>query len=92
MSELRYINREFTIKPSELVLTSGMDGVFPKGLVIGSVGEVEVGGAGLFQTVEVKPAVDFSRLEEVLILSSAETERLPTEGTKTPSKDVVTPK
>lgn len=92
MSELRYINREFTIKPSELVLTSGMDGVFPKGLVIGSVGEVQVGGAGLFQTVEVKPAVDFTRLEEVLILSSVETERLPAEGTKTPGKEVVAPK
>jgi rod shape-determining protein MreC len=69
-SELRYINRDTVLKAGELVLTSGMDGVFPKGLVIGTVSDVEAGGGGLFQTVEVFPAVDFSRLEEVLILTS----------------------
>jgi rod shape-determining protein MreC len=79
MSELRYINREFSIKVGELVLTSGMDGVFPKGLVIGGVTEVQVGGSGLFQTVEVKPAVDFARLEEVLILTSTEQPKIQTE-------------
>lgn len=79
MSELRYINREFSIKVGELVLTSGMDGVFPKGLVIGAVTEVEIGGSGLFQTVEVKPAVDFARLEEVLILTNTEQPKIPAE-------------
>jgi rod shape-determining protein MreC len=45
-----------------------MDRVFPKGLVVGTVSEVNVQTGGLFQTVEVKPAVDFSRLEEVLVV------------------------
>ncbi len=70
MSELRYVNREFNVKAGELVLTSGMDGVFPKGLVIGAVTQVQTSNPGLFQTVEVRPAVDFARLEEVLVLTN----------------------
>lgn len=70
LCELRYVTRDFLVKPGELVLTSGMDGVYPKGLLIGSVSAVESGGATLFQTVEVKPVVDFSRLEEVLIITA----------------------
>ena len=70
MCELRYVNREYSIKPGELVLTSGMDGVFPKGLVVGSVTEVDAVSGGLFQSIALKPSVDFSRLEEVLILTS----------------------
>jgi rod shape-determining protein MreC len=68
--ELRYVTRDYQVKPGEMVLTSGMDGVYPKGLLIGTVAAVETGGATLFQTVEVKPAVDFSRLEEVLIVTA----------------------
>jgi rod shape-determining protein MreC len=70
MSQLRYVTREFSIKTDELVLTSGMDGVFPKGLLLGTVSAVQSSGGGMFQTVEVRPSVDFVRLEEVLILTS----------------------
>jgi len=69
MCELRYVNREHSVKPGELVLTSGMDGVFPKGLVIGSVTDIDAAAGGLFQSIALKPSVDFSRLEEVLILT-----------------------
>ena len=50
------------------VVTSGLGGVFPKGLVVGYVRSVRREQFGLFQTVEVEPAVDFSHLEEVLVL------------------------
>jgi rod shape-determining protein MreC len=70
LCELRYVTRDYQVKTGELVLSSGMDGVYPKGLMIGTVSAVQAGGATLFQTVEVKPAVDFSRLEEVLIVTS----------------------
>ncbi len=70
LCELRYVTRDYQVKAGEVVLTSGMDGVYPKGLLIGTVSAVQTGGATLFQTVEVKPAVDFSRLEEVLIVTA----------------------
>jgi rod shape-determining protein MreC len=45
-----------------------MGGVFPKGILLGKVQEVVRGNSGLFQTVEVEPAVDFSGLEEVMVV------------------------
>jgi rod shape-determining protein MreC len=45
-----------------------MGGVFPKGLTVGLVEALEQKDFGLFQAVQVRPAVDFSHLEEVLVL------------------------
>jgi rod shape-determining protein MreC len=56
------------IAAGDLIVTSGTGGVFPKGLTIGHVDEVSPVEYGLFQPVSVKPTVDFSRLEEVLVL------------------------
>ena len=50
------------------MVTSGMGGVFPKGLVVGHVISVDQQEFGLFQAIEVMPAVDFSHLEEVLVM------------------------
>jgi rod shape-determining protein MreC len=65
---LDYASVEETIQVGDGVVTSGMGGVFPKGLVVGYVRSVNLEQFGLFQTVEVEPAVDFSHLEEVLVL------------------------
>lgn len=56
------------IEEGDLIVTSGMGGVFPKGLSVGTVSRVNLSEFGLFQNVEVRPAVDFYRLEEVLVL------------------------
>jgi rod shape-determining protein MreC len=48
-------------------VTSGIDGIYPKGFVIGTIESVE-GGAGTYHEIRVRPAVDFSRLEEVLVV------------------------
>jgi rod shape-determining protein MreC len=56
------------IKVSDGNITSGLGGVFPKGLVVGYVRSVQRERSGLFQTVEVEPAVDFAHLEEVLVV------------------------
>jgi rod shape-determining protein MreC len=56
------------IQVGDGVITSGLGGVFPKGLVVGYVRAVQREQFGLFQTVEVEPAVDFAHLEEVLVL------------------------
>lgn len=65
---LDYASREDNLQVDDLLVTSGMGGVFPKGLVVGRVVMVEQGQFGLFQKVEIAPSTDFSRLEEVLVL------------------------
>jgi len=77
LCDLRYVTRDFQVKTGELVLTSGMDGVYPKGLIVGTVSEVESGSTTIFQAIEVKPSVDFSRLEEVLVLTAPSTFMVP---------------
>ena len=55
------------VKPGDLVITSGIDGIYPKGYAIGWV-ETAEDGRGLYQNITVRPAVDFSSLEEVLVV------------------------
>jgi rod shape-determining protein MreC len=55
------------VKPGDLVITSGMEGIYPRGYAIGWV-EAAGDGRGLYQTITVRPAVDFSSLEEVLVV------------------------
>ncbi|NOR50720.1 MAG: rod shape-determining protein MreC, partial [Desulfuromonadales bacterium] len=63
-----FVLRQEDVGVGDRVVTSGMGGVFPKGLVIGLVESVDRQEYGLFQAIEVTPAVDFSHLEEVLVL------------------------
>ena len=62
-----YVRREEKILVGDIVLTSGLDGIYPKGIVIGTVTQVSE-DVDLIQRVDLRPAVDFQRLEEVLIL------------------------
>ena len=55
------------MKPGDLVVTSGIDGIYPKGFVIGTIDVVDR-GPGLYHEISVRPAVEFSRLEEVLVV------------------------
>jgi rod shape-determining protein MreC len=65
---LEFALRNELVEEDDLVVTSGMGGVFPKGLVVGRVAAVQRNEFGLFQQIELAPVVDFSRLEEVLVL------------------------
>ena len=69
LCELRYVTKDTPVNPGEKVVTSGLDRVYPKGLVLGTVSTVQAGGEGLFQTVSLQPAVDVRRVEEVLVLN-----------------------
>ena len=71
---LKYIERSEEIKIGDLVLTSGLGGVFPKGLLLGTVVGVNRKDPGLFQKIDILPAVNFSRLEEVSIALIKENE------------------
>jgi rod shape-determining protein MreC len=55
------------IKPGDLVIASGVDGIYPKGFAIGRV-ESSERGSGLYRAITVRPSVDFSSLEEVLVV------------------------
>ena len=65
---LKYVQRNEDVQVGDKVISSGMGGVFPKGLLVGTVQGVVRGSSGLFQRVEVEPAVNFSRLEEVMVV------------------------
>lgn len=69
---MEYIPQEESIGADEIVLTSGLGGFMPKGLVIGQVTEVEQMDYELFQVAIVRPVVDFSRLELVLVITEFE--------------------
>lgn len=66
-AELRLIVNDQKVQLGERVLTSGEDQVYPKGLPLGTVVSAHPGS--MFQNIEVKPAVELSRLEEVLIVT-----------------------
>lgn len=55
------------VKAGDLIVTSGIDGIYPKGYAIGWVESVQ-STQQLYQEITVKPAVDFSSLEEVLVV------------------------
>jgi rod shape-determining protein MreC len=55
------------VQPGDRVLTAGIDGIFPKGIPIGTVVRSEP-GQSLFKTVTVKPSVDFGTIEEVIVI------------------------
>lgn len=63
-----YVLRKHDLHIGDTVVSSGMDGVFPKGLVIGRIDDIVKQESGIFQEVTVQPLVDFERLEEVLIV------------------------
>ncbi len=65
---LDYVLRRHDITEGDTIISSGLDGVFPKGLRMGYVHEVVKPNAGIFQEVSVTPYVDFEKLEEVLVI------------------------
>ncbi len=65
---LDYMVKSGDVKEGDVVITSGLGRVFPKGLPIGTVSNVKEGYGTLFKEIEVTPAVDFSKLEEVLVI------------------------
>jgi len=69
--QVQYMERTDEVEVGDLLVTSGMGRRFPKGIPVGTVTQVVKRDFGVYQTVYAAPAVDFSRLEEVLIVMSA---------------------
>lgn len=67
---LRYTLRTDDVQLGDIMITSGLGGIFPKGIPIGIVSKVNRKPFGITQEVEVRPSVDFTKLEEVLIVTN----------------------
>jgi rod shape-determining protein MreC len=65
---MKYVDRGEDIKAADTVVTSGLDGIFPRGLLVGTVAGVHREGPGLFLVVQLTPAVHFHELEQVLVV------------------------
>ncbi|HWR73618.1 MAG TPA: rod shape-determining protein MreC [Nitrospirota bacterium] len=65
---LKYVSYYVDIQEGDILITSGLDGIYPKGLPVATVSSVKKHEASSFQTVTAKPAVRFSRLEDALVL------------------------
>jgi rod shape-determining protein MreC len=63
-----FVARGSDVQVDDQVITSGLGGVYPKGLLIGTVDSISEAGAHLLQTAKIRPAVDFGRLEQVFVM------------------------
>ena len=65
---LKYVRSNLDVQVGDIIITSGKDGIFPKGLRLGTVQGIFKDPVDLFQKIEVKPLARLSALEELLIL------------------------
>ncbi len=87
--QLKYLLRTEEVIIGDIVVTSGLSGNFPKGLMVGEVREVDKKGHGVFQYAELVPSVDLTKLEEVLVITGSSPplqEEKEKKGKKTPAK------
>jgi rod shape-determining protein MreC len=68
MVKLTNVPRDADIVESDTIITSGFGGIYPKGILIGTISRIENEAGGLLKYAVVKPAVDFQRLEEVSVI------------------------
>ncbi len=66
--KLDYVAKSNDITMGDIVVTSGLGGVFPKGLPVGRILDVKEISGELFKDIKIRTAVDFSKLEEVLVI------------------------
>ncbi len=71
---LKYITKNEPVEVGDKLMTAGVGGIYPKGIKVGMVTDINKENFGMTQTIDVVPSVDFDKLEEVIVL-------IPTEGT-----------
>ncbi len=70
LAEVSYLTERDEVRPGDVMVTSGMGGIFPRDLLIGEVREGRPQKGALLQEVTLEPAVDFARLEEVFVITN----------------------
>ncbi len=68
---LEFVSKETTVKPGDVVVTSGLGGVYPKGLLVGEVISAAKTPSSLYQDIRVEPIANLAGLEEVVVLTGA---------------------
>lgn len=68
LCELKYISKDSKVKVNDVVITSGMGEIFPKGIVIGKIVQVKNDKFELTKNIIIKPAVDIENIEYVMVL------------------------
>ncbi len=68
--KMDYMAKSSDVAVGDMVITSGLGGIFPKGLPVGRISRVKDVSGELFKEIEVTPSVDFSKLEEVLVIQT----------------------
>ncbi len=66
---MEYVSGAADVKVGDVVVTSGIDGIYPKGFAVGQIESMER-GAGAFSAIVIRPAVEFATLEQVLVVLS----------------------
>lgn len=68
-AKIAYLDEKDEVRGGDVMVTSGMGGVFPPELIIGTISQVTPDERGLFQRAILQPAVDLSRLQEVFVVT-----------------------
>ncbi len=68
MPRMINIPRNADVTEGDIIVTSGFGGIYPKGLVVGTVGDVQNDSGGLLKIAFLDPAVDFQKLEDVAVI------------------------
>ena len=74
---LKYAPRAEDIQPGDRVVTSGLGGRYPKGLMVGKIRKIEKKSYGLFQQAEIILSANFSKLEEVFVITETRPIEIP---------------
>lgn len=74
--DARYLSAGADVREGDRVISSGLGGVFPKGLLIGFLTDIRPAGDSLFVSARLKPAVDLGKIEEALVLKDTGAARI----------------
>jgi len=77
LCRLKYASRTQDIQLGDKVVTSGLGGRYPKGLMIGKISKIEKKSYGLFQHAEIMLSADFTKLEEVFVIAETQPPDIP---------------
>jgi len=68
LCQMKFTLRTDDIQAGDFLLSSGLGGIYPRGVAVGTVSKVKKKQFGISQEIEVKPAVDFTKLDEVMVV------------------------
>lgn len=68
LTRLEYLEKKSDVLLGDTIVTSGLDGLYPKGILVGTITRLTTDGDGLFLKADLLPAVDFTKLKEVSVL------------------------